>query len=175
MEIPEPDIDLPAVDQVALVVEDIVDGMDRYGAILGVGPWTVYRFEPPDLTEQTYYGEDVENGMLLALAKVGDVMIELIEPTIGPNIYRDHLDEHGEGLHHIAYFGWDEEETYAVVEEFTNAGMPVIQSGDFVGTEYWYFDTAEELNGLIFETAIRRDVGGREPAAIYPENPFPQE
>jgi len=31
VQILDPDIDLPAVDQVALVVEDIVDGMDRYG------------------------------------------------------------------------------------------------------------------------------------------------
>ena len=175
MEIPALGFDLPDVDQVAVVVEDIVDGMDRYGAILGVEPWTVYRFEPPDLTDQTYYGEDVENGMLLALAEVGGIMIELIEPTIGPNIYQDHLEEHGEGLHHIAYFGWDEEETYDIIDQFTNAGISIIQSGDYAGTEYWYLDTAVGLNGLVFETAIRRNVHAREPAAIYPKDPFPPE
>lgn len=175
MDVPELDIDLPGVDQVAIVVEDIKDGMDRYRAILGVEPWTVYRFEPPDLTDTTYRGEAVEYGMLLALGYAGDVMIELIEPTIPPNLYRDHLDEHGEGLHHIAYFGWGEQETYDVIEQFEAAGMPVIQSGNFLGTEYWYFDTIDELNGVIFETAVRRSVDDREPLAIYPEDPYPPE
>lgn len=175
MELPELDIDLPGVDQVAIVVEDLKDGMDRYRAILGVEPWIVYRFEPPDLTDTTYRGASVEYGMLLALGFAGDVMIELIEPTITPNLYRDHLEEHGEGLHHIAYFGWDEQETYEVIEQFEAAGMPVIQSGNFLGTEYWYFDTIDELNGVIFETAVRRNVDDRQPIATYPEDPYPPE
>lgn len=173
MDIPDLDIDLPGVDQVAIVVEELKDGMDRYRAILGVEPWTVYRFEPPDLTDTTYRGEEVTYGMLLALGFAGDVMVELIEPTIEPNLYRDHLDAHGEGLHHIAYFGWDEAETYDVIEQFESAGMPVIQSGNFVGTEYWYFDTTDALNGVIFETAVRRSVDDRQPVAIYPEDPYP--
>jgi catechol 2,3-dioxygenase-like lactoylglutathione lyase family enzyme len=170
--VPDLDIDLPGIDQVAIVVEDLKDGMDRYAGILGVEPWRVLRFEPPDLTETTYRGEDVEYGMLLALGEAGDVTIELIEPTMGPNIYDDHLDAHGEGLHHVAYFGWDEEETYKVIEEFEEAGMPVLQSGNFLGTDYWYFDTQEELNGLIFETAVRGNSDGRE-QLVYPEEEYP--
>lgn len=173
--VPDLDVALPGIDQVAVVVEDLKDGMDRYAAVLGVEPWTVYRFEPPDLTETTYRGDAVEYGMVLALGTAGDTTIELIEPTRGPNIYEDHLDAHGEGLHHVAYFGWDESEAYEVVEAFETAGMPVIQSGNFLGTEFWYFDTGDRLNGLIFETAIRRNVGDREPAAVYPEDPYPGE
>lgn len=173
MDIPALNVELPGVDQVAIVVEDLKDGMDRYRGILGVEPWTVYRFEPPDLTDTTYRGEPAEYGMLLALGYAGDVMFELIESTITPNLYQDHLDEHGEGLHHIAYFGWSEEETRAVIDEFEAAGMPVIQSGNFLGTEYWYFDTSDELNGVIFETAVRRSVDNREPLAIYPDEPYP--
>lgn len=99
------DVELPAIDQVAIVVEDLDDGMWRFRSILGVEPWTVFRFEPPKLTDTTYRGETAEYGMVLALGYAGDTMIELIEPTIDPNVYRDHLDEHGEGLHHVAYFG----------------------------------------------------------------------
>lgn len=43
--------------------------------------------------------------MWLALADAGDTQVELIEPTMGQNLYDDHLDEHGEGLQHITYFG----------------------------------------------------------------------
>lgn len=168
-DVPHLGLDLPGVDQVAFVVEDLRDGMDRFGNILGIEPWTVHRFEPPDLTETTYRGDAVEYGMLLAIAEVGGTMVELIEPTIGPNIYYDHLEAHGEGLHHIACFSWSESETYELVEQFEAAGMPILQSGNYVGSEFWYFDTADELNGLIFETAIRRNVDEREPEYTYPE------
>lgn len=171
--IPNLDVELPGVDQVAIVVEDLKDGMDRYRGILGIEPWTVHRFEPPNLTETTYRGEDVEYGMLLALGDAGDTTIELIEPTTGPNLYEDHLEAHGEGLHHVAYFGWSEAETYEVIEAFEAAGMPVVQSGNYLGTDFWYLDTAEELNGLCFETAVRRNTDDREPAAVYPDDPYP--
>ena len=167
-EIPELDVDLPEIDQVAMVVEDLDDGMRRFRAILGVEPWTVYRFEPPELTKTTYRGEETEFGMVLAVGYAGETMIELIEPTIGPSIYRDHLDEHGEGLHHVAYFGWDADEVRAVIEEFEAAGMPVIQSGHYEGTDFWYLDSAAELNGLTFEIVIRRDVEDREPERVWP-------
>lgn len=172
--IPRLDVELPGIDQVAVVVEDLKDGMDRYRAILGIEPWTVYRFEPPELDETTYRGEDTEYGMVLALGDAGDTMIELIEPTMGPNLYADHLDEHGEGLHHVAYFGWGEEETYEVLEAFEAAGMPVVQSGNYLGTDFWYLDTTDELNGLLFETAVRRNVDDRRPVATYPEEPYPE-
>ncbi|MFP4625705.1 MAG: VOC family protein [Natronomonas sp.] len=172
-DIPQLDIELPGIDQFAVVVEDLKDGMDRYRGIFGVEPWTIYRFEPPELTQTTYRGDDVEYGMVLALADVGDTMIELIEPTIGPNVYTDHLEEHGEGLHHVAYFGWDESETHDVIASFEAVGMPVIQSGNYLGTDFWYFDTRDELNGLCFETGVRRNVGEREPVAVYPETTYP--
>lgn len=166
--VPSLDVELPGIDQVALVVEDMRDAVERYNAILGTD-WTVYRFESPELTETTYRGEETEYGMLIGIGYVGDTMVELIEPTIGPNIYTEHLEEHGEDLHHVGYFSWDEEETYEVIEEFEDAGMGVIQSGEYLGTEFWYLDTADELNGLIFETAVRRDVGDREPVYEHPE------
>lgn len=167
-EMPELDVELPEIDQVAVVVEDLDDGMRRFRSILGVEPWTVYRFEPPELTDTTYRGEEAEFGMVLAVGHAGGTMVELIEPTIGPNIYRDHLDEYGEGLHHVAYFGWDEREAREVIDEFEAAGMPVVQSGHYAGTDFWYLDSREELNGLTFEIVNRRDVESREPERVWP-------
>ncbi len=42
--------------------------------------------------------------MKLALAQLGPVMCELIEPVQGPSSYEEFLNEHGEGLHHLGYF-----------------------------------------------------------------------
>jgi len=165
-DIPQLDIEIPEITQVAFVVEDLEDGMDRFSNILGVGPWDVYRFEPPALTDRTFRGESHEYSMRLALADVGETMLELIEPLEGPSIYTEHLEEHGEGLHHVACFAF--EDPHAVIDAFEDAGMPVIQSGNFDGVEYWYFDTADELNGTIFETAANLEAIP-EPEMSYPE------
>ena len=164
--IPGTGIEIPEITQVAFVVEDIADGMDRFGGVLGIGPWDVYEFEPPRLTETTFRGEEHEYSMTLALANLAGTQVELIEPKEGPSIYTEHLDEHGEGLHHVACFAF--EDTEAVIETFEGAGMGVLQSGRFVDTPYWYFDTAAELNGVTFETATNLDAIP-EPDRTYPD------
>jgi len=149
--IPEVDVEIPEVSQVAFVVEDLEDGMDRFGAVLGAGTWERYRFEPPALTETTVRGEQRDYSMELGLTTVDGTMLELIEPLDGESLYTEHLEDHGEGLHHIACFAFDDPE--GIVAAFEDAGIPVIQSGVYHETPYWYFDTAKHLNGVIFETA----------------------
>jgi hypothetical protein len=45
--IPNVGVEIPEITQIGFVVEDLEDGMDRFGSLLGIGPWDVYRFEPP--------------------------------------------------------------------------------------------------------------------------------
>jgi hypothetical protein len=163
--VPDLGIEIPEITQIAFVVEDIDDGMDRFGALLGLGPWDVFEFEPPTLQDTTFRGEPHDYSMTLALTYAGETMIELIEPKEGESIYTEHLDEHGEGLHHVACFAF--EDTEAVVETFEENGMPVLQSGVYGETPYWYFDTADQLNGVIFETATNLDAMP-EPDREYP-------
>ena len=166
--IPALSVEVPSIDHVGIVVEDLADGMERFSQPLGLGPWNVYAYEPPTLTETTYRGERVEFGMRLALADAGDMYVELLEPTISPNVYEDHLDAHGEGLHHVACLSF--EDPAAVVEEFEAAGMGVVQSGFAHGANFWYLDTAEELNGVMLETGDRgvRDAPLPSPDEVYP-------
>lgn len=164
-ELSELGLDIPEISQMGLVVENLQDGMDRYSAF-GVSPWKVYRFEPPRLTDTTYRGEPREYSMLVALTDLAGTQIELITPLEGPNIYIDHLKSHGEGLHHIGCFALDE--PVATVESFEQHGIPVLQSGNFQGIRYWYLDTAETLNGLIFETADLKGETLPEPDGVHP-------
>ncbi|MFB6108885.1 MAG: VOC family protein [Haloplanus sp.] len=164
--VPDLDVDVPEITQIGFVVEDIDDGMDRFGGTLGLGPWEVYRFEPPTLTDTYYRGDPHDYSMVLALTFAGETMIELIEPLEGPSLYTEHLEEHGEGLHHVACFAFEDAD--AVVEAFEAAGMPVIQSGVYGETPYWYFDTVERMNGVIFETATNLEAMP-DPDRTYPD------
>jgi hypothetical protein len=145
-------IEIPEISQVGFVVENLQDGMDRFGSFLGIGPWSVSHFEPPKLSETTHRGEEHDYAMTLAFADVAGTIIELIQPTAGESIYTRHLEEQGEGIHHIAYFAF--EDTESVLEQFAEAGIEVLQSGRFEDVPFWYLDTRKQLNGLIFETAI---------------------
>lgn len=164
--------DLPqAIDdigQVGLVVKDLERAMDQFCDLLGLGPWSVYHLEPPVLTETTYHGEDVTYGMNAAVSSAGETVVELIEPTEGPNIYEDHLEVHGEGLHHIKS-DWDAETTRAAVEVFTDAGIHVLQHGSHPGGEFWYFDTVDILPGVIFEMSVVTSDVNNQADRIYPE------
>jgi 4-hydroxyphenylpyruvate dioxygenase-like putative hemolysin len=104
--------------------------------------------------------------MTLALADLAGTMVELIEPEDGESIYTEHLDEHGEGLHHVACFVF--EDTERIVEQFEEGGMGVLQSGEFAGVPYWYLDTQDHLNGVIFETATKLE-SIPDPDRTYPE------
>ena len=46
-------------------------------------------------------GKLVEHSFIAAIASVGDVELELIQPLCGESLYAEHLAQHGEGLHHV--------------------------------------------------------------------------
>lgn len=158
------DVDVPSIDQVGLVVRDLEDGMDRFGAMLGIDEWAVFDFEPPALAQTTYRGEQTAQRWQLCLATVGEIDIELIEPLEGENSYTEHLAAQGEGLHHVACFTFDD--PVGVVESYRDAGVSVLQSGVYDGSRFWYVDLRDEMNGVIFEV-VDASGEGPEPDRIY--------
>jgi hypothetical protein len=84
-----------------MVVRDLDQAMERYVGEFGVGPWSVYTFSPDWIKDMNVRGEPQGYKMRLAIAYVGSMMYELLEPVEGPNAYKEFLDEHGEGLHHL--------------------------------------------------------------------------
>lgn len=164
LDIPDLDIEVPEINQIGIVVEDLEDGMDRFAAMFGIDSWRVYHFEPPALSETTYRGTESAQSWRLSLATVGSIDIELIEPVQGENTYTAHLDEHGEGIHHIACFTFDN--PAAVVESYTDAGISIEQRGSFKGSTFWYLDMRDELNGLVFEI-VETEGGIPEPDHRY--------
>ena len=69
--------------------------------------------------------------MKLALTWVGDTMWEVIEPVDGPSIYKEFLEEHGEGLHHVLveHQGLDFD---AALAEFADRGCPPENAGAII-------------------------------------------
>jgi catechol 2,3-dioxygenase-like lactoylglutathione lyase family enzyme len=123
-----PKIECKGINQVALVVHDLEQVAKNYWTILGIGPWAIYEWEAPLVYDRTYHGQRAWARERIALAQVGAVQLELVQPVEGPSIYRDWLEAHGEGLHHMNFLVDDVDQTVAALAEI---GVPTMQSGRF--------------------------------------------
>ncbi len=76
------------IDHIGIVVKDLDEAIRGYSEGLGLKVKMVEHSE--------------EFNVKIAFLPVGEVLVELLQPT-GPGMIQDFLKGHGEGLHHICY------------------------------------------------------------------------
>ncbi len=154
--------------QVCVVVNDLQKAMEKYWETLHIGPWKVYTLSPEILDELTYYGEVVKEPykFFMAVAMVGNVQFELIQPVEGPLIYTKFLEEKGETYHHVKILV-DDKDIEKTLKMYKDKGIDVIQSGRFDNDAFYYLDT-EPILGITVEIGICGKV--RPPERWYPES-----
>lgn len=156
------------ITQVGLVVEDLQATMEAYHQLLGWGPWNVYEYTAANLTELRVRGEAVEASYLGAETQAGPVGFELLQPLEGPSLYREWLERHGEGFHHLGCMVPSREAAARLVGRIGGCGAEVIGSGR-VGAdlEFFYLDTRPALK-LMIETGGGHSHGTIESVRFYP-------
>lgn len=92
---------ITGVDQVCTVVREFDATIATLTNKLGIGPFKCWDVKPPALFNRTFRGNPAEWTMRLGVALVGGMQWEVIQPATGPSLYAEHLERHGEGLHHI--------------------------------------------------------------------------
>ena len=144
--------------QVGAIVRDIDQSMKVLSEVFGIGPWRVVSWPPEGRTDMNrkYYGRPAEFTALMALAALGPVEIELIQPLTGESIWADYLAEHGPGLHHIRCNVPDIEATIGYLAGH-DVGVTQMASGIRPGTSWANFDT-ERLVGFTIE--VMKPVAG---------------
>ena len=149
--------------QVAVVVRDLEASLKTYVERYGIGPWEIYLFDPSTVEDMAASGEPVAWSWRLALARVGGVMWELIEPLDDRSIYAAFLAEHGEGVHHVGMAATTFDGTLA---ELDSEGRAPLLSGRYRGIDFAYLPTDADLG---VATEIFSAVpSGQEPDARYP-------
>lgn len=135
-----------AVHQIGFVVKDIDRAMEAYWRA-GVGPWRVYTYAASRFKETTYRGKPGNWCFRLALANVGGLSLELIQPVSGESIYAEYLATHEEGG--IQHLGFVVDDMDLIVEQARRSGYEVIQSGRGHGArgdgKFAYFSTEDDL------------------------------
>jgi hypothetical protein len=150
--------------QVAVVVRDLDRGVRTYADDYGIKPWLIYELNPDTVERMTRDGEPAAFAARIAVAKLGDVWLELIEPLDDASIYADFLRSHGEGLHHVGLAVPDYAGALALLER---KGHRNVTSGVLNGVTFTYLSTEGDLGflGEIFDWPP--DVVPR-PDAVYP-------
>jgi len=130
------------ITQVGVIVRDIEAAIDRYCAILSMERPEVIVTDEVDKARTTYNGQPSPARAKLAFFHLGQVDIELIEPIGGPSTWQAFLDEHGEGVHHLAFWVKD---TDGAVRFLGQHNVPLEQQGYFEGGMYTYLDSSAAL------------------------------
>ncbi|MFO7916720.1 MAG: VOC family protein [Anaerolineae bacterium] len=133
--------------QVAVVVENVERTSEAWAELLGVEVPDWSMTDPAVKSHIEYKGETTEARAKLAFFDLGQVRLEIIEPVGRPSTWGEFLDEHGQGLHHIAFFVEGMDEALTGLEE---QGLTLVQRGDYTGGRYAYVDGTSQL-GCILE------------------------
>jgi hypothetical protein len=136
---PAPMLSTGPIFQLCWVVEDIAAAENLFVDHYGVERWMripEVRFPPESCT---YRGRPADFTVHVSLGYAGGQQLELIEPVAGSNIYVEHLERHGPGLHHVA---WIPEDFDRTVDEAVSAGFEIAQRGSMgdVGMEFAYIE-----------------------------------
>lgn len=153
------------IGHVAAVVRDLNKSLKMYREMLGIEPWIIQSFVPPFHRETYVREKPVMYTMRIAIAPLGKIYYELVEPLEGPSIYKEFLDTRGEGLHHIGKIYTLLEKVERDLEMFRKMGLKILQRGVFYDSRYYYIDT-EPLLGIVYEVVY-------EPSEIPPEKVYP--
>ncbi|MBN1303570.1 MAG: VOC family protein [Anaerolineales bacterium] len=133
--------------QIGVIVRDAASAAHMYADLFEMPvPQVVIIADDPDANTR-YRGQPSNAIGKAAFFDMGSVQLELIEPIGGPSSWQDFLEEHGQGIHHIAIKVQDLQQTGKLLN---SKAIPMIQSGAWPGGEYAYFDGTEKL-GLFLE------------------------
>ncbi|HWQ14158.1 MAG TPA: VOC family protein [Roseiflexaceae bacterium] len=134
------------VTQVGIIVRDIEARAKAWADVLGLPVPEIRLTDPVERARTEYMGAPTPARAKLAFFHLGQVDLELIEPLDEPSTWKDHLDRHGDSLHHIAFHiqGMSERLAYLSAK-----GIPLVQRGEYTGGRYAYVDSAPQLGAIL--------------------------
>jgi hypothetical protein len=132
--------------QIAYFVRDIRAAAARMHATFGAGPFFV--IERIELARAEHRGKPCLFVHSSAYGQWGDVMMELVQQDVeGPSPFRDMYAPGEEGLHHVAQFVDDVQQS---IDHYAAAGMPLAaRAHTHSGVEFAFVDATATLGHMI--------------------------
>jgi catechol 2,3-dioxygenase-like lactoylglutathione lyase family enzyme len=135
--------------QIGIVVPNLEQSSRLLSELFGLGPFKF--LEWPNRPDSKYWFRDREENIRIrqGFVQAGDLELELIQPIEGEqNAYRQFLNEHGGGIHHVLF---EVDDMDAIVATLGTRGIKVLQRGTGIrpGTRWVLLDTFDLLSFLI--------------------------
>ncbi len=134
------------VTQVGIIVQDIEKTGAAWAELLGTEMPEIVITDPVEIANTEYKGALTPARAKLAFFEMENITIELIEPVGQPGTWKEYLDSHGQGVHHIAFNVRSMEEKVVLLEQ---KNMPLLQRGDYTGGRYSYINSLPKLGVLL--------------------------
>ena len=136
--------------QIGIVVRDLEQSTRLLISLFGIGPFKF--IEWPNRPDSRYYfhGKEEQIKIRQAFTQVGPLELELIQPLEGErNAYRQFLDEHGGGIHHVLF---EVDDMDQVTRNLAAHHVEILQTGTGIrpGTRWALLDT-QALVGFLLE------------------------
>lgn len=152
--------------QVAIVVKDLNESLKIFNDEYGIGPWEIYKIDKKTTKEMKRNGKDKEFEYIVAMHKMGNIELELVQPIDENSLYYEFLKKHGPGLHHIGFKIVDFDK---VSEFFNKKGIIPHQSGIWEGKFFAHMKTEKDLNFVLEIFNKTKEYKKPEPIYKYPE------
>lgn len=107
----------------------------------------------PTLGDPMYYGKPTDHEMIQGWQRHGSIAYEWCIPVTPPIVYEDHIQLHGEGIHHLAY---QVEDMDVVLEDYVSKGFVVSMGGTWgergkPGSGRYEYVELDKAGGLTLE------------------------
>jgi len=126
-------------------VEGIEAALDAWCDVFDVPRPEIRVTEAQPNPNETYRGEVASYGLKFAVIDAADrgFVIEIHEPDHNPSTFREYLDKHGAGVHHLGFEVGAARD--AVVEEFAEKGYPIRNVGVYADGSWTIVDGEDTL------------------------------
>lgn len=129
--------------QIAIVVEDVQKAAETWSAFFNI-PMPQIRIDPPKIDpDQTYRGKPANYGIKMAVIQARGFVIELIEPDEHDSTFREFLDKHGNGVHHLGFQVGEKRD--AIIGELEELGYHMRTIGYYPGGSWTVVDSEDDL------------------------------
>ena len=160
----------PKLVQVGLVVHDLDAVMEQFRVLLGAEPHRVIEKSPAAPGPKYYLGEERDFYQRAALYEMNGIEFEILQPYNDRSALTDFLDEHGDGIHHVAF---DTDNFDAFEKHLNEHGVQMVQTGPnsrHPALKWGFFNTNDKL-GTMIEVTNFEEVANLEKAEKEKKEP----